>query len=96
MLEPVRAPQEAVERLCIMDGTVVPVRDPSVGRPPATTDSRRTHEVIVDADMRLLVAAVRPVPGTTADVKAWRDPSPAEQREGVTVLGDGAPASTPT
>jgi hypothetical protein len=51
-------------------------------------------QVIIDADAELVVAAARPVPGTTADVKAWRDSGLAEQCAGVTVLGDGAYINT--
>ncbi|MGA5076039.1 hypothetical protein ACPC37_00155 [Streptomyces griseoincarnatus] len=44
----------------------------------------------VDADTQLVVATARPVPGNTADAKAWRDSGLAAHCEGVTVLGDGA------
>lgn len=37
-----------------------------------------------------LIAAARPVPGTTVDAHAWRVSGLAEHCQGVTVLGDGA------
>jgi ketosteroid isomerase-like protein len=43
----------------------------------------------VDAETRLVMATARPVPGNTADAKAWRDSGLAQHCEGVTVLGDG-------
>lgn len=46
------------------------------------------------ADTRLVVAAARPVPGTTAGAKAWRDSGLAEHCQGVTVLRDGAYINT--
>lgn len=51
-------------------------------------------QVIVDAGTRLVVAAARPVPGTNADAKVWRDSGPVERCQGVTVLGDGAYINT--
>ncbi|CAL9667368.1 hypothetical protein SUDANB176_07292 [Streptomyces sp. enrichment culture] len=48
----------------------------------------------MDAEPRLVVAAARPVPGTTADARARRDSGPAAHCEGVTVLGDGAHLNT--
>jgi hypothetical protein len=47
-------------------------------------------QVIVDADTRLVIAAARPVPGTTADAHAWRASGLARHCQGVPVLGDGA------
>ncbi|MGW2725348.1 transposase family protein [Streptomyces sp. NPDC001492] len=93
-LEPVRAPQDAVERLWTVDGTLMPVRDRTVGTSSRTYRFSANVQVIVDADTRLVVAAARPVPGTTADAKAWRDSGLAEQCQNVTVLGDGAYINT--
>lgn len=44
----------------------------------------------MDADTRLVTAAARPLPGTTADAHAWSAPGLAEHCEGVTLFGDGA------
>ncbi|WP_368857553.1 hypothetical protein [Streptomyces sp. GbtcB6] len=44
----------------------------------------------MDADTRLVIAAARPVPGTTADAHAWRASGLSRHCQGVTVLGDGA------
>ncbi len=48
----------------------------------------------MDADTRLVIAAARPVPGTTADAHARRNCGLAQHCEGVTVLGDGAYINT--
>lgn len=46
-------------------------------------------QVIIDADTKLVIAGARPVPGTTADAKTWRDSGLAAVCEDVTVLTDG-------
>nr|WP_190016524.1 hypothetical protein [Streptomyces lucensis] len=48
------------------------------------------EQVIVDTDTWLVIAAARPVPGTTADAHASRESGPSRHCEGVTVLGDRA------
>ncbi|ELS51565.1 putative transposase (IS4 family) [Streptomyces viridochromogenes Tue57] len=93
-LEPMWAPQEAVERLWIVDGTLIPVRDRKVGASSRNYRFSANLQVIVDADTRLVMATARPVPGTAADAKAWRDSGLAEHCQGVTVLGDGAYINT--
>ncbi|MFE9976093.1 transposase family protein [Streptomyces hirsutus] len=93
-LEPARSSQEVVERLWILGGTLVPVRDRKVGASSRTYRFSANVQVIVDAETRLVVAAARPVPGNTADAKAWRDSGLAQHCQGVTVLGDGAYLNT--
>ncbi|MGP3954273.1 transposase family protein [Streptomyces sp. 7N604] len=93
-LEPVHAPTGAVDRLRIVDGTLIPVRDRSVAAFSRNYRFSANGQVIVDADTRLVVAAAHPVPGTTADARAWRDSGLAEHCQGVTVLGDGAYINT--
>lgn len=93
-LEPARASQDAAERLWIVDGTLIPVRDRKVGASSRNYRFSADVQVIVDAETRLVVATARPVPGNTADAKAWRDSGLAEHCEGVTVLGDGAYINT--
>ncbi|MFJ6602205.1 transposase family protein [Streptomyces lydicus] len=93
-LEAVSRPADAVERLWIVDGTLIPVRDRKVGASSRNYRFSANVQVIIDADTRLVVAAARPVPGTTADAKAWRDSGLAHTCTGVTVLGDGAYLNT--
>ncbi|MFB7114107.1 transposase family protein [Streptomyces sp. NPDC056291] len=89
-LKPVRAPQDATERLWIVDGTLIPVRDRRVGTSSRNYRFSANVQVIEDADTRLVVAAARPVPVTTADAKAWRDSGLAEHCQRVTVLSTRA------
>ncbi|MFF5538080.1 transposase family protein [Streptomyces cinerochromogenes] len=93
-LEPARASQAAVERLLIVDGTLIPVRDRKVGASSRNYRFSANVQVIVDAETRLVAAAARPVPGTIAHAKAWRNSGLADQCQGITVLGDGAYINT--
>ncbi|MFJ4910188.1 zinc-binding dehydrogenase [Streptomyces sp. NPDC093249] len=47
-------------------------------------------QVIIDADIKLVIVPARPMPGNTADAKAWWESGLALHREGVTGLADGA------
>lgn len=89
-LEPASHPADAVERLWIVDGTLTPVRDRKVGASSRNHRFSANVQLIIGADTRLVVAAARPVSGTTADAKAWRDSGLARTCRDVTVLGDGA------
>ncbi|MGX1095963.1 hypothetical protein RKD47_006729 [Streptomyces albogriseolus] len=77
-----------------MDGTLIPVRDRTVGASSRNYRFSANVQVIVDAETRLVVATARPVAGNTADAKAWRDSGLAAHCEGVTVIGDGAYINT--
>lgn len=72
-IEPATRSAEAVERLWIVDGTLIPVRDRKVGAPSRNYRFSANVQIIIDADTKLVIAAARPVPGNTADVTAWRD-----------------------
>jgi hypothetical protein len=69
-LEPAGRPADAANRLWIVDGTLVPVRDRHVGSSSRNYRFSANVQVVVDADTRLVIAVVRPVPGTTADAPA--------------------------
>nr|WP_241518949.1 transposase family protein [Streptomyces sp. CB03238] len=91
-IEPAARPGNAVERLWIVDGTLIP--RPEGWRFVTQLQIFGNVQVIIDADTKLVIAAARPVPGTTADAKAWRDSGLAQACQGVTVLGDGAYINT--
>lgn len=93
-LGPASRPADGVERLWIVDGTLVPVRDRKVGSSSRNYRFSANVQVIIDADTKLVIAAAPPVPGTTADARAWRECGLAEVCGGVTVLGDGAYINT--
>jgi hypothetical protein len=89
-LEPVARPADAADRLWIVDGTLVPVRDRHVGASSRNYRFSANVQVIVDAGTRPVIAAARPTPGNTADAHAWRASGLAEHCQGVTLLGDDA------
>lgn len=69
-MEPVSGAADGADRLWIVDGTLVPVRDRNVGSSSRNYRFSANVQVIVDADTHLVIAAARPVPGTTADALA--------------------------
>ncbi|MFF7473682.1 transposase family protein [Streptomyces sp. NPDC008092] len=89
-LEPVSRPADVADRLWIVDGTLILLRDRSVAASSRNYRFSANVQVVVDADTRLVIAAARPVPGTTADAHAWRASGLSRHCQGATVLGDGA------
>ncbi|CAM5679124.1 hypothetical protein SPURM210S_02575 [Streptomyces purpurascens] len=94
VLEPASRPADAADRLWIVDGTLVPVRDRKVGASSRNYRFSANVQVIIDADIRLVVATARPAPGSKADAYVWRNSGLPDQCQGVTVLGT-APTSGP-
>ncbi|WP_328508920.1 transposase family protein [Streptomyces mirabilis] len=92
--EPASRPVDAADRLWIVDGTLVPVRDRKVGASSRNYRFSANVQVIIDADTRLVVATASPAPGNRADAHVWRDSGLPQHRQGVTVLGDGTYIST--
>ncbi|MFB7147892.1 MULTISPECIES: transposase family protein [Streptomyces] len=89
-LEPAPRPVADVERLWIVDGTLIPVRDRSVGASSRNYRFSANVQVIVDADTRLVVASARPAPGNKADAHVWRESGLPAAAAGTTVIADGA------
>lgn len=57
--------------MLIVDGTLVPTRDHSIAERSKNYRYSTNHQVVFDADTRLVVAVGRPVPGNRSDCKAW-------------------------
>ncbi|WP_282792759.1 transposase family protein [Streptomyces sp. CC224B] len=93
-LEQTKPAAHVVDRLWIVDGTLIPVRDRRVAASSRNYRFSANVQVIIDADTRLVVATARPAPGNKADAQVWRSSGLAEHCEGVTVLGDGAYVNT--
>ncbi|MET9520328.1 transposase [Streptomyces sp. NPDC002994] len=73
----------------IVDGTLVPTRDHSIAEQSKNYRYSTNHQVVIDADTRLVVAVGRPVPGNRNDCKAW-ELSGAKAAVGNTiVIADG-------
>lgn len=89
-LEPAHRSAPAVDRLWIVDGTMIPVRDRKVAASSRNYRFSANVQVLIDADTRLVVATGRPVPGNTAETHALRRSGLAEVCQGADVLADGA------
>jgi hypothetical protein len=73
----------------IVDGTLVPTRDHTIAEQSKNYRYSTNHQVVIDADTRLVVAVGRPVPGNRNDCKAW-ELSGAKDAVGRTmVIADG-------
>jgi len=79
-----------VERLWIVDGTLVPVRDRRVAAHSPNCGFHANAQVSIDADTRLVIASARPVPGNKADAQAWRESDLPTIAAGTTVIADDA------
>ncbi|MFI6768188.1 transposase family protein [Streptomyces sp. NPDC050355] len=93
-LEPAARPADTADRLWIVDGTLIPVRDRALGASSRNYRFSANVQVIIDADTRLVVATARPAPGNKADAHVWRNSDLPAQCHDVTVLGDGAYLNT--
>ncbi len=59
------------DAVLIVDGTLVPTRDHTVAEQSKNYRYSTNHQVVIDADTRLVVAIGRPVTGNRNDCKAW-------------------------
>ncbi|GHB79435.1 hypothetical protein GCM10010331_78770 [Streptomyces xanthochromogenes] len=78
------------ERLWIVDGTLIPVRDRKVGASSRNYRFSANVQVIIDAETRLVIAAARPPPGNKADAHVWRASDRPALAAATTVIADGA------
>ncbi|MFH8581209.1 transposase [Streptomyces zaomyceticus] len=77
------------DTVLIVDGTLVPTRDHTVAERSKNYRYSTNHQVVVDADTRLVVVVGRPLPGNRNDCKAW-ELSGAKAAVGNTVvIADG-------
>lgn len=59
------------DTVLIMEGTLVPTRDHTIAEQSKNYRYSTNHQVVIDADTRLVVAVGRPLPGNRNDCKAW-------------------------
>lgn len=59
------------DTVLIVDGTLVPTRDHTVAEQSKNYRYSTNHQVVIDADTRLVVSVGRPLPGNRNDCKAW-------------------------
>ncbi|MDQ0790376.1 hypothetical protein QFZ64_005873 [Streptomyces sp. B3I8] len=63
----------AKDTVLIVDGTLVPTRDHSIAERSKNYRYSTSHQVIIDADTRLVVVVGRPLAGNRNDCKAWEE-----------------------
>ncbi|RFC78150.1 transposase [Streptomyces sp. AcE210] len=79
----------AKDAVLIVDGTLVPTRDHRVAEQSKNYRYSTNHQVVIDADTRLVVVVGKPLPGNRNDCKAWAE-SGAKAAVGKTMtIADG-------
>ncbi|MCX4659227.1 transposase [Streptomyces uncialis] len=73
----------------IVDGTLVPTRDHAVAEQSKNYRYSTNHQVVIDADTRLVVVVGRPLPGKRNDCKAWEESGAKAAVGRTTVIADG-------
>ena len=77
------------DTVLIVDGTLVPTRDHSVAAKSKNYRYSTNHQVVIDADTRLVVAVGTPVPGNRNDCKAWEESGAKAAVGRTTTIADG-------
>ncbi|MFD9538281.1 transposase [Streptomyces sp. NPDC060010] len=77
------------DTVLIVDGTLVPTRDHNVAEQSKNYRYSTNHQVVIDADTRLVVAVGRPLPGNRYDCKAWELSGARAAVGRTTVIADG-------
>jgi hypothetical protein len=77
------------DTVLIVDGTLVPTRDHSIAEQSKNYRYSTNHQVVIDADTRLIVAIGRPLPGNRNDCKAWELSGAKDAVGKTTVIADG-------
>lgn len=63
----------AKDAVLIVDGTLVPTRDHTIAAQSKNYRYSTNHQVVIDADTRLVVAVGPPLAGNRSDCKAWEE-----------------------
>ena len=81
--------QFAKGTVLIVDGTLVPTRDHSIAEQSKNYRYSTNHQVVIDADTRLVVVVGRPLPGNGNDCKAWEESGAKVAVGTTTTIADG-------
>ncbi|MFK0222349.1 transposase [Streptomyces vinaceus] len=73
----------------IVDGTLVPTRDHSVAEQSKNYRYSTAHQVVIDADTRLVVVVGRPLPGNRHDARGWEESGAKAAIGNTTTIADG-------
>ncbi|MFF1325088.1 transposase [Streptomyces chartreusis] len=77
------------DTVLIVDGTLVPTRDHEVAEQSKNYRYSTNHQIVIDADSRLVVVVGRPLPGNRNDCKAWELSGAKDAVGRTTVIADG-------
>ncbi|WP_307660425.1 transposase [Streptomyces sp. V1I1] len=77
------------DTVLIVDGTLVPTRDHTVAEQSKNYRYSTNHQVVIDADTRLVVVVGRPLPGDRNNCKAWAESGAKEAVGKTTTIADG-------
>jgi hypothetical protein len=91
-LQPMRRPRK--DTVYIVDGTLVPTRDRSVAASSKNYRHSTNHQVVINADTRLVVLVGRPLPGNRNDCLAWEESGAKAAAGNATVIADGGYVGT--
>lgn len=79
----------AKDTVLIVDGTLVPTRDHTVAEQSKNYRYSTNHQVVIDADTRLVVVVGRPLPGNRNGCKAWVESGAKAAVGTTTTIADG-------
>jgi DDE family transposase/DDE superfamily endonuclease len=77
------------DTVLIVDGTLVPTRDHSIAEQSKNYRYSTNHQIVIDADTRLVVVVGQPLPGNRNDCKAWELSGAKAAVSRTTVIADG-------
>ncbi|WP_433403831.1 transposase [Streptomyces sp. CA-146814] len=77
------------DAVLIVDGTLVPTRDHGVAEQSKNYRYSTNHQVVIDADTRLVVAVGRPLPGNRNDCRAWAESGAKDAVGNTMTIADG-------
>lgn len=77
------------DTVLIVDGTLVPTRDHTIAEQSKNYRYSTNHQVVIDADTRLVVAVGRPLPGNRHDSRAWEECGAKAAVGKTTTIADG-------
>lgn len=77
------------DTVLIVDGTLIPTRDHQAAEQSKNYRHSTNHQVVIDADTRLVVSVGRPPPGNRNDCKAWQLSGAKAAVGRTTVIADG-------
>ncbi len=79
----------ARDTVLIVDGTLVPTRDHAVAVQSKNYRYSTAHQVVIDADTRLVVVVGRPLPGNRHDSRGWEESGAKAAVGNTTTIADG-------